>query len=377
MKSNKIMKETIDKDFDQTENYLKTISMTTTYKKSNKYKIILLSCCVFIIGIVTFEYLPKGASTNSDSYFLTSIFAEEKEYDADEKIVFETVAESWDRVSFPEVGELYADDAATIKRGGIDYFEESYRVNLKITGENIEKVVFKVISDNPAIDLYRGSSGELQYMNGDDKYPTLWGHDAYPRATKTIEDLTPEDIQLLLDLGEYTGVKPDDLNEKQLFNLVYHNPNLNTDIDIDSPDNALTNSPIANKENMYWTNWYKLYGTTKDCSKVDGDKVFGHFNWDLVEKGKELTLSQDILNSNYVLYLAGVYTYDNNVNGPLSADDNMYREYLKQLSKDAKIEIDIVYKDGTVKKKKLAYEFKDLGKNEFGHDNYQLQGTLQ
>lgn len=376
MKSKKIMKETIDNDFNRTENYVKIIDNVKVSKKSNKYKLAIVGASVFALGIAAFQYLPNGQSKSSDSYFLTSIQAEEKVYDSDEKIVFETVAEPWDRISTPEMGELYADSAATIKRGGIDYFQPSYRVNLKITGKNIEKVNFKVISDNPEINLYRGASGELQYLRDDEKFPTLWGHDAYPYAQKTVEDLTTEDIQALLEVSGYTGIKPEDLNEKQLFNLAYHNPSLETDIHVDAPANEITNSPVGNQENMYWTNWYKLYGTSKG-SKEEGDKVLGHSNWDLVEKNKEITLPQDILNSNYVLYLAGMYTYDNNTGDPASEYEHSERKYLELLSKDAKIEIDIVYKDGTVKKKTLSYAFKDLGKDKWDHDRYELQGTLE
>lgn len=370
MKSNKTMKETIDKDFNQTENYLEILSKTMTHKKSNKYKIVLLCSCVFIVGIATFQYLPKGSSNNKDPYLLTSIFAEEKEYDSDEKIVFETkMRRLGDYTQFNEYSALY--------EGDMEYNKDGYRINLKITGENIDYIKYKVISDNDTIELCRGVSGELQYLDPGSKYPDLMGYDAYDHAKKIEGDLTQEEIKLLLELSGYENIQPEDLNDKQLFNLLY-NQNLSHDNDIESEDNELVTSPEYTKENEYSKKWYEI----SKKSMIEADKIFGHFSWDFVENSKEITIPKEDLNANQVLYLAGVYGY--NYKDPAMYDINRDMESLKQLARDMKIEIDIVYKDGTVKTKTLTYEFKDLGIKTFEfrdrayeYSDYELQGTLQ
>lgn len=371
MNSTNRMKEVIQEDFNQTENYVTIMSRTNKAHKKILYNIVICSL-VCIMGITLYRYFPLDENSKLDPYFITSVYAEDKEYSVDENIIFDTIIDSMDATTteFHDIDILNEKNALN-HIGDIEYYKDGYQINLKITGKNIEKVTYKVISNNDTIELYRGVSGELQYIDSELTYPGFGLGDGYDRTAKKLKDLTQEEIQLLLELSGYSNMQAKELSEKQLFNLFYHN-DINFDYDkyLEAYRNGTENTLDFGGENMFYKTWYEL----NDKSKEEADKILGHFDWDFVERGKEITIPQKALDDRFVLYIAGVYEYDRKSG---SIDDNKRRDYLKQLSEEMKIEIDIVYKNGAVITKTLSYTFQDLGKNEFGDEEYGLEGTLE
>lgn len=371
MKTNNVMKKIIDQDFDETENYLQILSKRHALKKSNKYKIIIGSL-ILVLGLVTFQYLPMDTTKKGDDYFLTTIYAENEEYNIEESFTFSKTVDLTDLASLRSNSEVYWEN---------NQWTGGYRINLEIAGDNIEKVIYRVENSTNSINIYRGISGELQFC--EPAMESRLGHDDYEYVEKTGQDLTKDELMLLLQLSGYPQYKPEELNEQQLYNLVVHNE---IDFDFKTYEAALKEGVEKNLyfggENTFWEKYYEL----QEADLKDADKILGKFEWDFIEKGKEIILTKDKASTPYVLYFMG--TYDSYPEEYLKRSTTLKYEYnpmvddsflywLPSLAKETVIKIDIVYKNGSVKTKTLTYRFKNLGKGEYGYPMYSLEGTMQ
>ncbi|MFV0393917.1 MAG: hypothetical protein ACK5LC_05930 [Coprobacillaceae bacterium] len=374
------LKKVITKDLNKEKNYLHVLEGSGDKKNKRIAVKVIICSLVLLIGVAVFQNTPFNKT--DDSYFATTIYADDEAYETDDVIEFESVIE--DSEFHIDTNLDQKEDSHTV------YSSQGYRVDLKIKGENIESITYKAVSDNDTVKMYRGASGELQYT-APDANDNIFNVplDANLSVSKRAKDLTKEQVQKLLEISGYMDVDPESLNETQIHNLYYSGTVWseieNGENQIDDFGNPYKENPVFNGFNCTPLLYEILTMSEVDSKKAD--ETYGGYVWDLVEDSKELTMDSKTLDSEYAIFVGGTYSYEYDLYDVTTEEeyekryDPIKHEYktalLNDLANTTKIEISITYKNGVVKNKELSYKLVESGTTWSGRTRYVLEGTIQ
>jgi hypothetical protein len=100
-----------------------------------------------MLGVVSFPYVSNG----SDDYFMTSIYADGKEYDIDDEITFNS--EVYEGMIYSSKTEIFEELGEYTGVGMV------YTLDCEVTGKNVEEVKCHVVSENKTVKLYNEKLG--------------------------------------------------------------------------------------------------------------------------------------------------------------------------------------------------------------------------
>lgn len=369
MKSKDIFKKTALDDYSKEDNYLKIVNKINKKQKNRKLQFALLSTSLLFGAGLVFSVLNKRTNTEvDDSYFWGTIYADDIKYSLDDEVTICWNSEPMDPENLYYDFPYYLDNNETFT----DYFGEVYKVNkvysrglkldLKIEGENIEKIIYTINDSKGNTQLYRGISGELSDINP-------FGDDEVYYAHKSRKDYTLEDRQRILDSYGYTEKKAKDFTQEEFEELQDNE----FEKRIQNPEEYFSQKPIIS------------------------DKEWEFVMWDIINRGTSIEIEENKQDEKHALFITKILE---NINEYKDSTDFYAEEsnpdiyfgtvrspqgLAKAIAEETSITIQIVYKNGVVHEKTLTFNLVEIMDSYtdkktgivYEYKNTTLQGTIK
>ncbi|MFV0394105.1 MAG: hypothetical protein ACK5LC_06880 [Coprobacillaceae bacterium] len=369
MKSKEILKEVVLDTYNKDDNYTKILQAVPKKRNHKKRALILIPLTVALVLAITLINQKPSNTEKEDNYFLTTIYADDEAYNLEDGVTIH-----WDEGVMDEDNLFYefpyyldTEETMSDGLGGIYKLNRVYsrgmKINLRIEGENVEKVIYTINDTKGNALLYRAVSGELSdisFLSDDEEFYT----------NKDASDYRIKDRQTILDTNGDTDKKAEDYTDEEFDEYLYQ----------------MNKKRVNNPE--------KYYHQDSQFSKSDDIE---NFWWDVTNRGTEIEILESQQGEDYALFLTKILENINDFETsmdfqePLSNPDYYYGSVLspdglaKAISEETSINIQIVYKNGVVHEKTLTFnliEQKAIHKNYVDDREYEvnettLQGVLK